>query len=90
MLPMPARLSFEQAAALGCASITAWASLVGGRGVDRVVEVGGPGTFQRSIAACATGGHIAAVGFSGGSVWCARHADCQALDPLTGPVLYSM
>lgn len=138
VVPMPAYLSFTQAAAFGCASITAWASLVGGRpltagetvlvqgtggvslfalqfakimgarviattstpqkaerlralgadavidyvanpewqdaaraltageGVDRVVEVGGPGTFQRSIAALRIGGHIAAVGYSGG------------------------
>jgi NADPH:quinone reductase-like Zn-dependent oxidoreductase len=139
VVPMPAYLSYDEAAAFGCASMTAWASLVGGRGlragetllvqgsggvsifalqfgkaagarviattssdtkadllrslgadavvnyvrepewqhavraltggvgVDRLVEVGGPTTFQRSIASMATGGHIAAVGFSGGA-----------------------
>lgn len=33
-----------------------------GRGVDHVVEVGGPGTLPQSIAACRTGGHIALIG----------------------------
>jgi NADPH:quinone reductase-like Zn-dependent oxidoreductase len=138
VLPTPDHLSFEEAAAHGCASVTAWSSLVGGRpltagqtllvqgtggvslfalqygkaagarviattssadkaerlrilgadevinyvqepdwqvavlrltngrGVDRVVEVGGPGTIQRSIASTAIGGHISVVGFSGG------------------------
>jgi NADPH:quinone reductase-like Zn-dependent oxidoreductase len=33
-----------------------------GRGVDHVIEVGGPATFAQSIAACRTGGHIAIVG----------------------------
>jgi NADPH:quinone reductase-like Zn-dependent oxidoreductase len=32
-----------------------------GRGVDHVIEVGGPGTLMQSIAACRTGGHIAAL-----------------------------
>lgn len=36
--------------------------LTDGRGVDHVVEVGGPATFTQSIAACRTGGHIAIVG----------------------------
>lgn len=36
--------------------------LTDGRGVDHVVEVGGPTTFAQSIAACRTGGHIAIVG----------------------------
>ncbi|GAA5234405.1 NAD(P)-dependent alcohol dehydrogenase [Verticiella sediminum] len=34
----------------------------GGRGVDIVVEVGGPGTLPQSIRACAAGGHIALIG----------------------------
>lgn len=34
----------------------------GGEGVDRVVEVGGPGTLQRSINACKVGGTIALIG----------------------------
>lgn len=33
-----------------------------GRGVDHVVEVGGPGTLAQSITACRTGGHIALIG----------------------------
>ena len=33
-----------------------------GRGVDKVIEVGGPGTFGESIAACRMGGHIAMIG----------------------------
>lgn len=33
-----------------------------GRGVDHVIEVGGPGTLAQSIAACRTGGHIAMIG----------------------------
>jgi NADPH:quinone reductase-like Zn-dependent oxidoreductase len=36
--------------------------LTDARGVDHVVEVGGPATFAQSIAACRTGGHIAIVG----------------------------
>jgi NADPH:quinone reductase-like Zn-dependent oxidoreductase len=34
----------------------------GGRGVDHVVEVGGPGTLGQSIAAVCIGGHIALIG----------------------------
>lgn len=33
-----------------------------GRGVDHVVEVGGAGTFERSLAATRIGGHVAMVG----------------------------
>lgn len=36
--------------------------LTGGRGVDHVVEVGGPGTLQKSIDAVRTGGNIAMIG----------------------------
>jgi NADPH:quinone reductase-like Zn-dependent oxidoreductase len=36
--------------------------LTHGRGVDHVIEVGGPGTLMQSIAACRTGGHIALIG----------------------------
>jgi len=43
-----------------------WADAVrgptGGRGVDRVVEVGGPGTLAQSIKAAAYGGEISLVG----------------------------
>jgi NADPH:quinone reductase-like Zn-dependent oxidoreductase len=37
-------------------------SLTGGRGVDHVIEVGGPGTLPQSITACRIGGHIALIG----------------------------
>jgi len=36
--------------------------LTAGRGVDHVIEVGGPATLAQSIAACRTGGHIALIG----------------------------
>lgn len=36
--------------------------LTDGRGVDHVIEVGGPATFMQSVAACRMGGHIAIVG----------------------------
>jgi NADPH:quinone reductase-like Zn-dependent oxidoreductase len=36
--------------------------LTGGRGVDRVVEVGGPGTLERSISAVRVGGRIQLIG----------------------------
>jgi len=37
-------------------------NLTDGRGVDHVIEVGGPGTLMQSITACRTGGHIALIG----------------------------
>ena len=37
-------------------------ALTGGRGVDHVIEVGGPGTLAQSIAAVRLGGHIALIG----------------------------
>ncbi len=36
--------------------------LTGGRGVDHVVEVGGPGTFERSLAATAVSGRVSLIG----------------------------
>lgn len=36
--------------------------LTGGRGVDQVVEIGGPGTLSQSIRACKVGGHISLIG----------------------------
>ncbi|MDN7135516.1 zinc-dependent alcohol dehydrogenase family protein [Pseudidiomarina terrestris] len=41
--------------------------LTHGRGVDHVVEVGGPGTLPQSIDAVAIGGHIALIGVLTGS-----------------------
>ncbi len=138
VLPFPSRLSFEQAATLPCAGLTAWNALTdaarlapgdtvliqgtggvsifalqfakalgaqvlgtsssdeklkratklgldaglnyranpewakwaqhqtAGRGVDLVVEVGGAGTFQQSLAAAGVGGTIAQIGILGG------------------------
>jgi NADPH:quinone reductase-like Zn-dependent oxidoreductase len=40
--------------------------LTDGRGVDHVVEVGGPATFAESMAACRLGGHVAVVGLLSG------------------------
>jgi len=40
--------------------------LTGGRGVDHVVEIGGAGTMDQSIAACRIGGHIAVIGVLAG------------------------
>ena len=36
--------------------------LTGGRGVDHVVEVGGPGTLARSLAAARSGGVVTLIG----------------------------
>jgi len=62
----------ERAVALGADHIVNykrdadWATKVleftNGRGVDHVVEVGGPGTLGESIRACRIGGHIALIG----------------------------
>ena len=41
-------------------------ALTAGRGVDHVVEVGGPATFAQSMAACRLGGHIAVIGLLSG------------------------
>ncbi len=41
--------------------------LTGGQGVDHVVEVGGPGTLERSFQSVALGGEIAWVGWLAGS-----------------------
>ncbi len=42
--------------------------ITAGRGVDHVVEVGGAGTLEQSIAACRVGGHIALIGVLSGGV----------------------
>jgi NADPH:quinone reductase-like Zn-dependent oxidoreductase len=38
--------------------------LTDGRGVDRVVEIGGPGTIAMSLKALAVGGHVTLIGAS--------------------------
>lgn len=60
--------------------------LTGGRGVDHVIEVGGPGTLPQSLTALARGGHIALIGvltgFAGNvptAVLMAKHARLQGL-----------
>ena len=40
--------------------------LTGGVGVDHVVEVGGAGTFDQSVRACRTGGHVSLIGVLAG------------------------
>lgn len=42
-------------------------ALTGGRGVEHVVEVGGPRTFAQSLAATAVGGQINVIGYLGGT-----------------------
>jgi NADPH:quinone reductase-like Zn-dependent oxidoreductase len=42
-------------------------ALTGGRGVDHVVEIGGPQTMPQSIAAARVGGHIAMIGLLTGT-----------------------
>jgi NADPH:quinone reductase-like Zn-dependent oxidoreductase len=37
-------------------------ALTGGKGVDEIVEIGGPGTLAQSIAAARIGGHISLIG----------------------------
>jgi len=136
LVPMPGHLSFEEAATLPCAAVTAWVALTGdrrgtagdtvltqgsggvsvfalqfarilgarviattsspekaerlkalgasdvikyretpdwdervrtltdGRGVDCVVEIGGPGTIARSLKSLAVGGHVSLIGAS--------------------------
>jgi NADPH:quinone reductase-like Zn-dependent oxidoreductase len=47
-------------------AVTDWGQtardLTDGRGVDHVIEVGGPSTLMQSITACRMGGHIALIG----------------------------
>ncbi len=40
--------------------------LTGGRGADRIIEVGGPGTFEQSVKAIAAGGQVSMVGILAG------------------------
>ena len=40
--------------------------LTNGRGVDHVLEVGGPGTFSKSLEAVRMGGQIHVIGYLGG------------------------
>jgi NADPH:quinone reductase-like Zn-dependent oxidoreductase len=67
----------ERAKALGASAginysdVPEWAAavleLTEGRGVDHVIEVGGPRTFGQSLAATAVGGQINVVGYLGGT-----------------------
>ena len=53
-------------------SIPSWGeqakALTDGRGVDHVIEVGGPATFAQSMAACRLGGHVVVIGLLSGVV----------------------
>jgi NADPH:quinone reductase-like Zn-dependent oxidoreductase len=40
--------------------------ITGGRGVDYILEVGGPRTIENSLVAARVGGHVAFIGFLGG------------------------
>ena len=51
--------------------------LTDGRGVDHVIEVGGPATLEQSIAACRTGGHIALIGVLTGFARKCRSRPCS-------------
>ena len=53
------------------------AELTGGRGVDAVVEIGGPGTMNQSIAASRIGGHISLIGVLTG--WSGEIATAAAM-----------
>lgn len=59
--------------------------MTGGRGVDQVVEVGGPGTFARSLGAIRTGGKISLIGVLAGmadinpSLILAKRADVRGI-----------
>jgi NADPH:quinone reductase-like Zn-dependent oxidoreductase len=81
LLPIPPHLSFEQAATLPCAGVTAWnglfdsgnlqrgqtvLELTGGRGVDLTLEVGGAGTLSKTCRATAFSGHISLIGVLAG------------------------
>lgn len=52
-------------------------ALTGGRGVDEVVEIGGPGTMNQSIAASRIGGHISLIGVLTG--WAGEIATATAM-----------
>src|ERR1700674_4162573 len=56
--------------------------LTGGRGVDRVVEVGGPGTLAQSVKAIAYGGQVSLVGALAGMAG-GRHLPALVLRPAT-------
>lgn len=66
----------ERAKALGAfggvnyAQVSKWSKavldLTEGRGVDHVIDVGGPKTFEESLNACAPGGQINVIGYLGG------------------------
>jgi NADPH:quinone reductase-like Zn-dependent oxidoreductase len=66
------RARLDHALALGAAEVVNYAetpewqesvlTLTGGRGVDHVLELGGPGTLQRSLQACRVGGVVHLIG----------------------------
>ena len=60
----PARLGADHT--LNYRAVPEWGAevlkLTGGRGVDQVLELGGPGTLPQSITACRLGGQISLIG----------------------------
>ncbi|HLZ63121.1 MAG TPA: NAD(P)-dependent alcohol dehydrogenase [Ktedonosporobacter sp.] len=52
--------------------------LTGGQGVDRVIEVGGPGTLEQSVKSTAVSGHISMIG------WLANTATTIPISALIG------
>jgi len=64
---------------INCTDHPDWEKIVlemtGGKGVDRVVEVGGPGTLQKSLAAVRVGGKIQLIGVLTGAGGAIRPVD---------------
>jgi NADPH:quinone reductase-like Zn-dependent oxidoreductase len=69
LVHVPSHLSLEEGATLPCAAVTAWVrararALTDGRGVDCVVEIGGPGTLAMSLKVLAVRWHASLIGAS--------------------------
>jgi NADPH:quinone reductase-like Zn-dependent oxidoreductase len=59
--------------------------LTGGRGVDCVVEIGGPGTIAMSLQTLAVGGHISLIGASPSAA--GRDVDILRMQVRTGRIV---
>ena len=57
--------------------------LTGGRGVDHIIEVGGPGTIMKSMNAIRYGGSVHVIGFVAGVSFRIRGSACQITARLT-------
>ncbi|ACQ80484.1 Alcohol dehydrogenase zinc-binding domain protein [Beutenbergia cavernae DSM 12333] len=84
LLPVPAGLSFEQAACLPCAGVTAWNALTGGRGLragETVVTVGSGGvSLLAARLAEAAGASVIAV--AGSAAKAARLRELGAVETI--------